>query len=235
MFQKPKPKTDSPSLGRSADASPYTSGREEWLERYGSYIQRASQWRMAAFLSLALGVISISGNIIQATTSKIVPYVVEVDKLGHVSAINRADEATATPLRVIQSELANFVVLWRTVTPDLDLQKKNVNRLSFYVSGSARGQIQQWYSTNNPFERAKDKIVQIEVKSLPMKVSVDSWRVEWTENTRNHSGVLMASESYQATLTVRFVPPTNDEQIMKNPGGIYVTALSSSSVMEPQK
>ena len=47
--------------------SPYLNGREEWLERYGSYISRAAQWRVAAFLCLIITVVSVTGNVIQAS------------------------------------------------------------------------------------------------------------------------------------------------------------------------
>ena len=39
---------------REKGGSPYLDGREEWLERYGSYINRAAQWRMVAFLCLLI-------------------------------------------------------------------------------------------------------------------------------------------------------------------------------------
>lgn len=77
--------------------SPYLNGREEWLERYGSYISRAAQWRMAAFICLMLTGISITGNVIQASQVKTVPYIIEVDKLGKSNVVARADKASSTP------------------------------------------------------------------------------------------------------------------------------------------
>lgn len=34
------------------NTNPYLDGREEWLERYGSYISRAAQWRTFGFVAL---------------------------------------------------------------------------------------------------------------------------------------------------------------------------------------
>lgn len=217
----------------SAQKSPYISGREEWLERYGSYIQRARHWKIAAFCCLAITALSVSGNVIQASQNKVVPYIVEVDRLGKSAAVSRASEASATPLRVIQSMLADFVTNWRTVTADIDLQKRLIERLSFCVTGAAKGQIREWFTENNPYDRAKDKLVQVYIKSVPAQVSTESWRVEWNEVTRNHAGLLLSSENYQATLTIRIQQPSTDAQIIRNPCGIYVIALSTSTVMEP--
>jgi len=213
--------------------NPYLNGREEWLERYGDYIKRAAHWRMIAVVCLLITAFSVAGNMIQAAQYKVVPYIVEVDKLGKAATVNRADLATPTPQRVIQAELANVILAWRTVTADLDLQKKMVERLSFYMAGAGKGLIRQWYEANNPYERAKDgKLVQVVVKGLPLPVSNDSWRVEWTETVRGFNGALLHDpQTYEATLAVQVHPPTTDAQVMKNPCGIYITGLSFSKVL----
>lgn len=226
-------KKDSPAVQPSTEKSSYVSGREEWLERYGSYIKREAIWRTTAIVALGICFISVAGNVMQATRSKIVPYVVEVDQLGQSVAVGRADEANGPSTKVLQAELANFVTRWRTVSPDLEIQKRYVDQLDAFLSGAARGQIKEWLKTNNPFERGKDRMVQVIVKTLPSKVSAESWRVEWTEVTRSYAGIQMASENFQATLTIQTQPPTTDAQVLKNPNGIYVMAISVSSVMEP--
>lgn len=213
--------------------NPYLNGREEWLERYGNYIKRAAQWRLMAVLCLLLAAGSVAANVIMAAQYKVVPYIVEVDRIGQAAAVSRADLASPAPKRLIQAELANVIMNWRTVTADLDLQKKMVERLSFFMAGSAKGQMRQWYATNNPFDRAKEgKLVQVSIKGLPLPVSQDSWRVEWTETVRGHTGaVLVDPQTFEATLTVQLQPPATDAQVMQNPGGIAITGLSFSRVL----
>lgn len=212
--------------------SPYLNGREEWLERYGSYISRAAQWRMVAFICLIITVISISGNVIQANQVKTVPYIIEVDKLGKAAVMARADVASSTPQRLIQAEIAKCISDWRTVTADVELQQKMIERLSFFMAGSAKGVLRQWYEANNPYEIAKTgKLVHVEIKGLPLPVSSDSYRVEWQETVRSHAGVLLDSHTYEATVTIQVNPPTVDAVLLRNPGGVYITALSAGKVV----
>ena len=212
--------------------SPYLNGREEWLERYGSYISRAAQWRMAAFICLIITVVSISGNVIQASQVKTIPYIIEVDKLGNMGAVARADRASATPKRLIQAEIAKCISDWRTVTADVELQQKMIERLSFFMAGSAKGVLRQWYEANNPYEIAKSgKLVHVEIKGLPLPVSSDSYRVEWVETVRSHAGVLLDSHTYEATVTIQINPPTVDAVLLRNPGGVYITSLSAGKVV----
>ena len=215
--------------------SPYLNGREEWLERYGSYISRAAQWRMAAFLCLMITVVSITGNVIQANQVKTVPYIIEVDALGKTGVIARADTASATPKRLIQAEIAKCISDWRTVTADVELQQKMIERLSFFMAGSAKGVLRQWYEASNPYEIAKTgKLVHVEIKGLPLPVSSDSYRVEWVETVRSHAGVMLDSHSYEATVSIQLNPPTVDAVLLRNPGGVYITALSAGKVVGAQ-
>lgn len=212
--------------------NPYLNGREEWLERYGSYISRAAQWRMVAFICLLLSAVSITGNVIQAGQVKTVPYIIEVDKLGKSNVVARADRASATPRRLIQAEIAACISNWRTVTADVELQQKMIERLSFFMAGSAKGVLREWYESNNPYEIAKiGKLVHVEIKGLPLPVSSDSYRVEWVETVRSHAGVLLDSHAYEATVTIQINPPTVDAVLLRNPGGVYITSLSAGKVV----
>ena len=217
-----------------ASASPYITARQEWLERYGSYVARAAQWRLFAFICLGLTCFTLAGNIFQALQQKIVPYVVEVDKLGKSVAVGRAEVAGEIPRRVIQAELAACIVDWRTVTPDKELQQKMISRLSAFVVGAAKGTLKGWLEENNPYERAKDYLVSVNIKGLPLPVSANSWRVEWTETVRGHSGATQSVTGYEATLTIAISPPTTDMQIVSNPGGVLITSISFSKLLVQQ-
>lgn len=228
-----KDKTTEPVPDKGGN--PYLNGREEWLERYGSYISRAAQWRMVAFFCLIITGISITGNVMQASQVKTIPYIIEVDQIGKSAVAARADVASATPKRLIQAEIAACISNWRTVTADVELQQKMIERLSYFMAGSAKGVLRQWYEANNPYEIAKSgKLVHVEIKGLPLPVSSDSYRVEWVETIRSHAGVTLDTHTYEATVTVQINPPTVDAVLLRNPGGVYITALSAGKVVGAQ-
>ena len=214
--------------------NPYLSGREEWLERYGSYISRASQWRAVAIICLGVSILSMTGNIMQIQKSRVTPYIIELDQLGRTSNVARL-ETSAVPQKMIQSAIADAISNWRTVTADSELQQKLVSRLSYFTVGSAKGLLKQWYTDNNPYEVAKSgKLVHVEVKGLPLPVSAESYRVEWQETIRSHAGAVLEQHSYEATATIQITPPATDVVILNNPGGIYITALSASKILGGQ-
>ncbi len=212
--------------------NPYLNAREEWLERYGSYISRAVQWRVAAFLCLCITAISITGNVLQIRQTKIVPYIIQVDKLGAAAMPIRADQVNTTPQRLIQSEIASVISDWRTVTADVELQKKMIARLSYFTAGGARGALKQWYEGNNPYTIAKSgKLIHVDLKGLPLPVSTESYRVEWRETVSSQTGVILEQQNFEAICTVQIKPPESDAVLMYNPGGIYITSLSATKTL----
>lgn len=216
--------------------NPYLNAKEEWLERYGSYISRAAQWRAVAFTVLGILALSLYGNVMQARQVKIVPYIIEIDKLGKVSNVSRADQSVSAPRNLIQSEIADAIINWRTVTADTELQKQMIKRLSHIITGSAKGVLKQWFEENSPYEIAKSgKLVHVEIKGLPLPVSDTSYRVEWIETIRSHAGALLDQRSYEATATIQLQPPASDADIMTNPGGVYITALAASKIITNER
>ena len=91
--------------GAAGTENPYLSARREWNERYGDYIARARNWRSAAFAALAISAVLALGVVWEAAQSKVVPYVVEVDKLGDAIAVARADAGDVFGLEIALAKL----------------------------------------------------------------------------------------------------------------------------------
>jgi type IV secretory pathway TrbF-like protein len=66
----------------SIPENPYLAARQEWNERYGSYVKAAAAWRIVGVTGMLMAVIGFSYALYQSTQVKLVPYIVEVDKLG---------------------------------------------------------------------------------------------------------------------------------------------------------
>ena len=64
-------------------ASPYVEAHREWDERYADLVLGKRNWQIAAAGPLAVALILASGIVWQSTSSRYIPYVVEVDKLGY--------------------------------------------------------------------------------------------------------------------------------------------------------
>ena len=141
--------------------------------------------------------------------------------------------AGQTPARVIQAEIASVIESWRTVTVDTELQRRMISSLTAHTAGAAKGVLKQWFDANNPFEIAKTgKLINVVIKGLPLPVSKGSYRVEWTEIVRNHQGVELLRDDYEAIATIEILPPVDEATMLKNPGGVYITNLSAGKIIK---
>ena len=215
----------------SEEENPYLAGRREWNERYGSYIAQRNQWRKIAFGALGVAALAVVGVVWIGAQSKLVPYVVEVNKLGEPAASRIASRAATADDRIIRAVLSRWVVEIRTVTADRELQAQFLRQAYALVqsSGSAWHVINEYFGNgkgpNSPLIRAAKETVAVEVGSV-LRQSSQSWQLEWLERVRERSGAVTGTERWRALLTVEIQAPGSEEELRANPAGIRIRELS---------
>lgn len=203
--------------------NPYIAARQEWTERYGSYVKAAAAWRTVGVTSLALALVSTSYALYQSTQVRLVPYIVEVDKLG--SAVNAGFPAQieyADP-RVVRAVLAGFVTNFRSVTPDAVVQKQYIDRVyaMLRTTDPATEKVNGWFRSASPFEKAKTATVSVEVNNV-VPLSTQSFQIDWTEYERDRKGKEVATRRFRGVATVVLIPPQDEAVIRLNPIGLYL-------------
>ncbi len=207
----------------SGEVSPYINARLEWNERYGSYISQAKNWRLMA-MGCTIGlIISGIGNLIQSEQQKVVPYIVETNTYGEVVRTTPADQAHAPNDKEMKAALRNWIIGARTVYLDTRAEKAVVDATYAMTmpDSPANRTLGNYHKQNNPYERSKSKTVEVQVNAV-VPVTDDTWRIEWTEITRQRSGKVTGTVNWEGTFTVLLAPPTDAETILMNPLGIYV-------------
>ena len=206
--------------------NPYLAARQEWNERYGSYIAQAYAWRLTALIALVVAAVATGGLVMIASQNQVVPYVVKVDKLGSAIAVTRADRAEHPGEPVIVAQLARWVTAVRSVYVDAGAQRALVKEGYAMINrrGDAFGALNDYMRDHDPFERAKTETVAVEVESV-LPISGDSWRLEWREDVRGRDGARLSSSQHQATVNISFNPPTDEATLRINPSGLYINAF----------
>jgi type IV secretion system protein VirB5 len=204
----------------------YMAARREWNERYGSYIAQAHAWRLTAVASLGVAFVAVAGVVWIGAQNRVVPYVVETDRLGDARAISRADVAAPADPRLIRAGLARWIADVRTVYIDVAAERAVVNEAYAMVNRNAPAaqQLNDWFSHRDPFRRAQTEIVGVSVESV-LPISGNTWRVEWREARRGRDGTADPPAQWQATITISISPPADDATILRNPVGLYVESF----------
>lgn len=224
MFKR---KTASSAALAGGGANPYLNARNEWMEQYGTLVQAAHQWRLVGIGSLLIAAIAVAGMTWALTRSTLVPYVVQVDRLGTAVAAGRADQAARADARIVRAQLARWISNVRSVYVDAAAERAVIDESYAMITraGSAFNVLNQHFRANSPFERAEKETVTVVVNTV-LPVSGDTWRVEWTETTRGRNGEVQKVDEWQASITVQVSPPSDEVTILKNPLGIYIVEFN---------
>lgn len=203
--------------------NPYLAARQEWTERYGSYVKAASSWRIVGITGMLLAVISTTYALYQSTQVKLVPYIVEVDKLGSAVSAGFPQQIEYADPRVVRATLGDFVSNFRSVTPDAVVQKGYIDRTYALLrtSDPATDKINNWFRSNSPFEKARTATVAVEVNNI-VPLSNQSYQIDWTEYERDRKGKETAVRRFRAVVTVTLTAPQDEAVIRLNPIGLYI-------------
>lgn len=211
---------------RSNTENPYLAARAEWNERYGSFVSQARIWQGVGVLSLTLAIVATGYALYLGSQSRIIPYVVEVDRLGNAQAGTYAPSVQYTEERVIEAAIADFISNWRGVTVDGRLQKDRINKLYSYLSSSdaATAKLNTYFREQggDPFKRAKTRTVSVGVHALN-RISDQSYQVDWSEVEYDREGYEQGRRRFRAIISIAIIPPATEQLILQNPVGLYVT------------
>jgi len=203
--------------------NPYLAARQEWNERYGSYVKAAAAWRIAGITGMALAVIATSYALYQSTQVKLVPYIIEVDKLGSAVTAGFPQQIEYADARVVRATLAGFVSNFRSVSPDTAVQKQYIDRTYALLrtADPATEKVNAWFRANSPFNKARTATVSIEVSNV-VALSNQSYQIDWAEIERDRRGKELSTRRFRGVATVVLTPPQDEQTIRLNPIGLYL-------------
>ncbi len=210
--------------------TPYQKATQTWDERIGSARVQAKNWRLMAFGSLALSFGLAGGLLWQSVQSRVVPYVVEVDKLGGVRAVGPAIKPYNPSDAQIAYFLAHFITDIRSLSIDPIVVRKNWLNAYTMATDHASVFLNEFARTNDPFKAIGTRTVSVEVSSV-VRVSDSSFQVKWTEQTYDHDA-LQKTEHWTAILSIVTKQPENADVLRQNPLGLYVNGINWSRELD---
>lgn len=207
-------------------ATPYQRAVQAWDDRIGSARVQAKNWRLAFFGALALAGGLAGGLVWQSARGTIVPWVVEVDRLGQAQAVAPAEAGYHPTDPQIAFHLARFIEEVRSIPDDPIVVRQNWLRAYDFTTDKGAAALNDYARANDPFAQVGKAQVAVDVSSV-IRASPDSFRVAWTER-HYQDGSLAATERWSAILTIVVQPPRTPDALRKNPLGVFVNALNWS-------
>jgi len=209
--------------------TPYQKAAQVWDERIGSARVQAKNWRLMAFGSLLLSAGLATGLVWQSARGTIVPWVVQVDRLGEAQAVAPAEADYHPTDPQVAWHLARFIEQVRAIAADPIIVRQNWLRAYDFTSDRGALALNDFARANDPFTKVGKVQLAVEVSSV-IRASPDSFRVAWIER-RYENGQIAGTERWTAILTITIQQPRDAERLRKNPLGVFVNAINWSKEM----
>ncbi|GCD66751.1 conjugal transfer protein TrbF [Acetobacter pasteurianus] len=204
----------------------YQKAAQIWDERIGSARLQARNWRLMAFGSLFLSAGLGSGLVWQSARGTIVPWVVQVDRLGQAQVVVPATAGYTPTDPQIAWYLAQFIGDVRGLSSDAVVVRHNWLRAYDFTAISGAQALNDYARLNDPFSRIGREQVEVDIASV-IRASPGSFRVAWTER-HYRDGAFTGTERWTAIVSVVLRTPRDADHLRKNPLGIYVSAINWS-------
>ncbi|KAA0178828.1 type IV secretion system protein [Cupriavidus gilardii] len=235
FFRKKKTENAPPGEERQQSTTPFLrdhGGKQD--DRYMNLAVAAQNWRAAFRITAALLAVSMAFNGYYMVSSKFVPYVVAVDKLGHVVSVGVANRANPIDnKRVIREQMVQWVENSRLIVGDQAAQKRFIQWVYARVQDGtpAKRALDQFIQERKPFQTAAKYTVSAQV-TVALPVSDQSYQVEWTEVFRSLTGAVLHEERWKGVFSYRTEPLQTEEGIRANGAGFFVTDFTWSKVAD---
>jgi type IV secretion system protein VirB5 len=210
--------------------TPYQKAAQVWDDRIGSARVQARNWRLMALGGLALSTGLSVGLVWQSMQSRVVPFVVEVDRLGEPRALQPADKDYQPTDPQIAWHLGRFITDVRTISLDPVLMRQNWLEAYDFVTPRGARFLGDYARSADPFGEVGTHTVSVQVTSV-VRASDRSFEVKWTESEFER-GNLASTTHWTAMISVEVRPPASAETLRKNPLGLYVDGIDWSRELD---
>lgn len=210
--------------------TPYKKAKAEWDNRMGGAVVQAANWRKIAFIQAGTIIFLIILLVIAYNKSNVTPFIVEVDKIGKVAALEKLDHTVRPNQNSIKYFLGDFIKKVRTIPSDHVILRDNWQSVYKFLTSKATNKMNQYAAKANPAERMKTSTVALEVISVtPM--NENTYQVQWKESQFSSEGTFMQEEQYNGIFGIEVQAPDSEEQILTNPLGIYVSDFNWNKIL----
>ena len=217
------------------EGNSFVAARHEFMNAFGDLAMGKRNWQLVAFALLGLLALVTIADLRLTASSRVVPYVVQVDRLGQVVTAGAADELKQPDQRLVASELARFVRAIRTVLPAAAAaaEAEMLRRGYAFVAPEAAAFLNDYFADpgNDPRVLGLRLTRQVEVTSVLRVPDSDVWRLQWTETERaTQPGGATRTVAWEGYVAVKLVPPRTAETVQDNPLGVTVASVNWTQV-----
>ncbi|MBQ1972653.1 MAG: type IV secretion system protein [Treponema sp.] len=187
---------------------------------------------LSFFLSIAVTFYAVS-------LPESIPVLVTMNDFGetkYIGPVSRKNyQNFNVPEIACQQQVRKFIELFYSLSTDKNVMNKNLKKTYSLLTSTTAKKFSALIKEQNLFEDFGSMTREvIFTTNLPLKLSKDSYQVDFKVISRQLNGNVNEEIPYRAVVTLNTLEPS-EEDILNNPLGIYITGFDIQKLMEDKK
>lgn len=174
---------------------------------------------LAFFLSIGITVFAIN-------RPDSIPVLVTMNDFGETRYIGEVSRKNwqnfQVPEVAVSYDIREFVECFHSLSTDRAVVRRNVEKAYHLLTSTTASKLSTLLKESSPYEEFGTRTREVEFETEPMKISKDTYQLDYKVLTRSLAGQIENTVRYRAVITVATLDPVQ-EDIKDNPLGIYIT------------
>lgn len=220
-------------LPKGSNATPFNPQLQHFDFICGQVMQENRILKFVAVVAVLSFFLSIGITLFAVSRPDSIPVLVTMNDFGetqYIGPVSRKNyQNFSVPEVAVQAQVKEIISLMNTLSTDKAVMKKAVSKTYHLLTSTTAQRYSTLVREDNPFRDFGSRTKEVRFQTEPLKVSADTYQVDYHVITRQLSGQLMSDEPFRAVITVKMLQPS-DEDIRDNPLGIYITAFDMKPI-----
>jgi Type IV secretory pathway, TrbF components len=203
----------------------------DWIT--GQIRQENKILRTVAIISCLAFFLSIGITLYAVAQPDSIPVLITMNDFGQTSYVGPVTRKNYqnfdVPELAMQYQVKDFINLYYTLSTDKTVMRKSVNKMYHILTSTTASKYSSLLKEEKPFADFGSRTREVLFQTEPLKLSKDSYQVDFQVVTRQLSGFIINNITYRAVISVKTLKPSNDD-IKDNPLGIYITAFDMKQI-----
>lgn len=173
---------------------------------------------LAFFLSIGITVFAIN-------RPDSIPVLVTMNDFGETRYIGEVSRKNwqnfQVPEVAVSYDIREFIECFHSLSTDRAVVRRNVEKAYHLLTSTTASKFSTLLKESNPYEEFGTRTREVEFETDPMKISKDTYQLDYKVVTRSLSGQIENTMRHRAVITVNTLDPVQ-EDIKDNPLGIYI-------------
>lgn len=177
-------------------------------------------------LIFIIAVLSIGISFFLTKRTQVIPAIVTMNDFGQVQYVGEVSRKNFQNFNIpevaMTYQVKDFINIYKSLSSDKAVVKRNIEKAYHLLTAVSASKYSTLLREDNPYKDFGDHTREVEFETEPLKISKDTYQVDYRLITRTLTGVIIKDIRQRAVITIKALNPT-EEDIQDNPLGIYIT------------